>query len=117
MAKLTRKFPTIRDGDQSKPSAEQCHSRGMMTARREQLHTSPSFDSAFLDAEDEYRPRLDHGSSFRVVETACDAGDDALPCCMDEAESVDCGFHISGEGRYIWVTRHSCSYELEVVGQ
>ena len=73
-----------------------------------QSHTCPSFDPAFLDAEDEDGARLYHGPAFSIVEPTCDTGDDALTSGMDEAKGVNSSLHVAGEWRYVWVTRHLC---------
>ena len=98
--KLTKTFPTMREGDQRSPSlreplwfyAEIC----------DRL-TGPAFDAAFLDAEDRDGAALNHTSTFGVVEAACDVGNDAPPCSMDEAESIGSGLNVADEWRYVWV--------------
>lgn len=78
----------------------------------EQLRTGPALDATFFDAENKYCPRLDHGTAFRVVETARDTGNDALSSCMDETQGVYRCLNITSEWRYIWVTRHRASLRL-----
>ena len=116
--KLTKKFPTMREGDQRSPS-------GLHTLREPlcfyaeicEKITRPAFDAAFLDAEDKDGAAFDHTSTFGVVEAACDAGNDALPRSMDEAESIDSGLNVADDWWYVWVARHLRTSKFEVVRQ
>jgi hypothetical protein len=81
----------------------------------------PAFNTAFFDAKDKYSAALDHCSSFRVVQTSSDAGDQALSSSMDQAQCICSGFYVSDERLHFAGRRPSRHVyqgadELEVVG-
>ena len=78
---LTKKFPTMRDGDHNRPSALSAGSY----AHGEGNLTSPPLDPALLDAKNKDSATFDHSPTLRVVQSASDTRDNALSCCVDQA--------------------------------
>lgn len=113
---LTRKFPTILDGDQRSPSAK-VEWAGVYSWETEAQLTRPTLYTALLDAEYEDSAALDHRPSLRVVESASDAWNYTLACGVNETKSVDGSLHIADERGYVGVARHYRMPKFEVVRQ